>query len=109
MKVQVTLRCLCGAGQHVVRCLVTGVRSRGPDLGVTGTEVFVLSPLPGFADSSQISSLTPVLTVVSGLCPACPSAVSRLTRWPLYFAAVNLTMNIGETPPQLETKGCPSD
>lgn len=60
MKVQVTLRCLCGAGQHVVRCLVTGVRSRGPDLGVTGTEVFVLSPLPGFADSSQISSLTPV-------------------------------------------------
>ena len=73
MKVQVTLRCLCGAGQHVVRCLVTGVRSRGPDLGVTGAEVFVLSPLPGFADSSQTSSLMPVyLSSLGFALPALP-------------------------------------
>ena len=45
MSVEVTLRCLCEAGQRVVGHPGIGVGSRGPDLGVMGTEVLVLSQI----------------------------------------------------------------
>lgn len=45
MNVEVTWRCLCEASQHVVGHPGTGVKRRGPDLGVKDTVVLVLSAL----------------------------------------------------------------